>query len=90
MAVPKKQEQRPTPAGLLEALKALRWDIAKKTGQPAYIIFTNASLEDMARKAPRTQEEFLKVNGVGSSKAQRYGQAFLERIREYTASHRED
>ena len=56
----------------------------------AYIIFTNASLEDMARKAPRTQEEFLKVNGVGSSKAQRYGQAFLECIREYTASHRED
>ena len=90
LAVPRKQEQRPTPAGLLEALKALRWDIAKKTGQPAYIIFTNASLEDMARKAPRTQEEFLKVNGVGSSKAQRYGQAFLERIREYTASHRED
>ena len=90
LAVPRKQEQRPTPAGLLEALKALRWDIAKKTGQPAYIIFTNASLEDMARKAPRTQEEFLKVNGVGSSKAQRYGQAFLECIREYTASHRED
>ena len=90
LAVPRKQERRPTPAGLLEALKALRWDIAKKTGQPAYIIFTNASLEDMARKAPRTQEEFLKVNGVGASKAQRYGQAFLERIREYTASHRED
>ena len=90
VAVPKKQKQRPTPAGLLDALKALRWDIAKKTGQPAYIIFTNASLEDMARKAPGTQEEFLKVNGVGSSKAQRYGQAFLECIREYTASHRED
>ena len=90
LAVPRKQERRPTPAGLLEALKALRWDIAKKTGQPAYIIFTNASLEDMARKAPRTQEEFLKVNGVGSSKAQRYGQAFLERIREYINAHRED
>ena len=90
LAVSRKQERRPSPAGLLEALKALRWDIAKKTGQPAYIIFTNASLEDMARKAPRTQEEFLKVNGVGSSKAQRYGQAFLECIREYTASHGED
>ena len=75
------------PAGLLEELKKLRWEIAKRTGQPAYIVFTNASLEDMARKMPKTQEEFLKVGGVGSSKAERYGEEFLDCIQAYLEEH---
>ena len=75
------------PAGLLEELKKLRWEIAKRTGQPAYIVFTNASLEDMARKAPTTREDFLKVNGVGSSKAERYGEEFLDCIQAYLEEH---
>ena len=65
---------------LLAELKALRWDLAKKGGVPAYIIFTDASLEDMARKQPRNMEEFLRVTGVGKTKAQRYGQSFLAAI----------
>ena len=79
----KKTAPQPTTKKLLEELKALRWDLAKKGGVPAYIIFTDASLEDMARKRPETMEEFLKVTGVGKTKAQRYGQAFLEAIREH-------
>lgn len=79
----KKTAPQPTAKKLLEELKALRWDLAKKGGVPAYIIFTDASLEDMARKRPETMEEFLKVTGVGKTKAQRYGQAFLEAIREH-------
>ncbi len=88
----KKERKAPAPkpvapSGLLEELKKLRWDIAKRTGQPAYIIFTNASLEDMARKMPTTREKFLEVSGVGSSKAERYGEEFLDCIQAYLEEH---
>ena len=68
---------------LYNALKALRLRLAQKEHMPAYIVFTNATLEDMARKAPRTMEEFCCVSGVGSAKAQRYGKVFLQAIREF-------
>ena len=72
---------------LLTMLKALRWKIAKQEGTPAYIIFTNASLEDMARKAPTTLEDFRKVSGVGNAKVQRYGETFVDAIAEYLLEH---
>ena len=68
---------------LYNALKALRLRLAQREHMPAYIVFTNATLEDMARKAPRTMEEFCCVSGVGSTKAQRYGKVFLQAIREF-------
>ncbi len=66
---------------LLEALKALRTKIAREENIPLYIVFSNATLEDMARKAPTTAEAFLTVSGVGKYKAERYGDAFLTVIR---------
>ena len=74
----------PDTAGLLEKLKALRLTLAKKEGMPAYIIFSNATLQDMAQKAPVNMKEFLKVSGVGSYKAQRYGKEFIRAIKKYT------
>lgn len=50
---------------------------------PAYIVFSNATLQDMAKKAPVTKEEFLNVSGVGKYKAERYGQAFITAIKKY-------
>ena len=64
--------------GRLEQLKALRMKLAQQERVPAYIVFSNATLEDMARREPRTMEEFLEVSGVGAYKAERYGPAFLE------------
>lgn len=80
-------EKRPSPsqnapAQLLETLKALRLKLAKEENVPAYIVFSNATLQDMAIKAPVTMEEFLGVSGVGKYKAERYGEAFLAAIRE--------
>ena len=69
--------------GLLGALKSLRSRLALEAGVPAYIVFSNAALEDMARKAPCTMEDFLKVKGVGQYKAQEYGEVFLAEIRKY-------
>ena len=50
---------------------------------PAYIVFSNATLTDMAVKAPRTMPEFLGVSSVGEVKAEKYGEAFLKAIALY-------
>ena len=69
--------------GLFMVLKALRFKLAQRENVPAYIIFSNASLVDMAAKVPRNKEEFLEVSGVGEVKASRYGRAFLDEIKKY-------
>ena len=68
---------------LLADLKALRRKIAEKDHVPAFVIFSNATLEDMAVKQPMTMEAFLTVSGVGSLKAQRYGTAFLKELEKH-------
>ena len=50
---------------------------------PPFIIFTNATLRDMAVKCPRTRAQMLRVDGVGENKMDRYGDMFLRVIREY-------
>ena len=68
---------------LLAALKALRLKLAEKEKVPAFVVFSNATLEDMAKKQPKTMAEFLTVSGVGAVKAQRYGTAFLKELEKY-------
>lgn len=61
---------------LFESLRELRKAIADDIGKPPYIVFSDASLRDMARLQPTSEEEFLLVHGVGKSKAKAYGPAF--------------
>jgi len=68
---------------LYEALRSLRAELAKAEGVPAYVVFSNATLADMAVKRPENRDEFLDVSGVGEYKAARYGKAFLKAIREW-------
>ncbi len=68
---------------LLDELKALRLQLAHAEDVPAYIIFTNATLADMAAKRPHTMQELLAVSGVGKAKAARYGEAFLTAVRQF-------
>ena len=70
---------------LLAALKALRFRLAQAAGVPAYVVFSNAALADMAALRPLNMEEFLQVSGVGRVKAERYGEAFLKAIRDWRA-----
>ena len=70
-------------ADLFDVLKELRASLAKEAGIPAYVVFSNATLSDMAKKKPKTLSEFRKVSGVGEIKAAWYGKAFLDRIRSY-------
>ena len=70
-------------AELLDVLKELRAKLAKEAGIPAYVVFSNATLMDMAKKKPKTISEFRRVSGVGEIKAAWYGNAFLKRIRQF-------
>ncbi len=70
-------------ADLVDVLKILRGELAREAQIPAYVIFSNATLIDMAKKKPKTMSEFRKVSGVGEIKASWYGTVFLKRIREY-------
>ena len=72
-----------TDNSLFETLRALRFQLSQEENVPAYIIFSNATLSDMAEKAPKCMSEFLEVSGVGEVKASRYGQIFIDEIRKY-------
>jgi ATP-dependent DNA helicase RecQ len=69
---------------LFEVLRRLRRNIALDKGVPAYIVFGDVALRDMARRKPLTPEDFLKVNGVGDTKCEQYGPPFLAAIKEYS------
>lgn len=68
-----------------EALRALRAAIAKEEGKPAYIIFGDKSLKEMANALPQDKEAMLHINGVGEVKFERYGEQFLEKCQEIKA-----
>ena len=71
---------------LFEALRRLRAELAKAEGVPAYVVFSNATLADMAVKRPTDMFDFLDVSGVGEYKAARYGRAFLEAIQNWESN----
>ena len=68
---------------LFAILKDLRKKIAKKNNLPPYVIFQDPSLEDMCTNYPITLEELANIQGVGTGKAQKYGQEFVEVIKQY-------
>lgn len=67
-------------ADLLARLKELRRAEAQRQGVPPYVIFTNRTLEAMARDRPRDEEEALLLPGIGTYRARRYLKAFLAEI----------
>jgi ATP-dependent DNA helicase RecQ len=69
--------------GLFEALRKLRATLARKQGVPAYIVFGDATLRDMARRRPSNLIKLLDVKGVGEKKRRQYGQVVLDTIRDY-------
>jgi ATP-dependent DNA helicase RecQ len=67
---------------LFQSLRALRKQLADEQNVPPYVIFSDATLAEMAALRPLDSEALLKVNGVGVQKLGRYGAAFLEVIRQ--------
>ncbi len=69
--------------GLYECLRQLRAELAQQQKVPPYVIFSNATLEDMAHRRPYDLGSLLQVSGVGETKAARYGAAFLKAIADW-------
>ena len=67
---------------LFQSLKALRLEIAREKGVPAYVIFSDRTLEDMSIKKPKTKSDFLLVTGVGNKKLIEYYESFSELIKQ--------
>ncbi|MEM9247376.1 MAG: DNA helicase RecQ [Pseudomonadota bacterium] len=65
-------------APLLSALKAKRRALAEEARVPAYVVFPDRTLIEMAESRPETLDEMARIGGVGAKKLERYGAAFLE------------
>lgn len=71
---------------LFEDLRRLRKRLADEQAVPPYVVFSDATLREMAAKPPSSLEAFRAINGVGDLKLQRYGEAFVAAIRDYAAA----
>ncbi len=67
-------------APLLSALKAKRRALAEAMGVPAYVVFPDRTLIEMAERRPATLDEMAQITGVGAKKLESFGAAFLEVI----------
>ncbi|MDF2657008.1 MAG: recQ, partial [Bacillota bacterium] len=103
LKLPKKQEEAPaakkktTKGGsgaeatypeLFELLRKRRYEIAQKEHKPPYIIFSDKALKEMSTYLPVTAQSMLNINGVGSSKLEKYGSEFMGLIKEYMNEHK--
>lgn len=72
---------RPEDESLFGQLRTLRKQLADAQNVPPYVVFTDASLREMAERQPRTLDAFAEINGVGARKLEQYGKAFVAAIR---------
>jgi ATP-dependent DNA helicase RecQ len=81
---PKRRRQRDRarePADpLFDALREVRRSLAAEAGVPAYVIFHDSTLREIAAARPTTFSELAQVNGVGRNKLERYGEAMLAAV----------
>lgn len=73
--------------GLFDALRKRRRELASEQGVPPYMIFSDATLRELAAAKPATPDEFLAVKGVGQAKLAKYGTTMMKTIAEYIDAH---
>ena len=71
---------------LLQILKNLRLDLATEKKVPAYVIFPDKTLHQMANAKPMTREDFLNISGVGEKKLEEYFKPFSKTITDFLAT----
>lgn len=91
------QEKQSTPAlppppvdlhtDLLQELKKLRFEHARTENVPAYIVFSDATLVELASYLPLNEKDLARISGFGDVKLARYGPSFLEMIQSYCGRH---
>ncbi len=66
---------------IFEALRSLRKDIADNLGVPAYLVFNDKTLVELAQNLPQSEDEMLDINGIAKVKMERFGEPFLDLCR---------
>ncbi|MGB3852186.1 MAG: DNA helicase RecQ [Tunicatimonas sp.] len=79
--------QQPLEEELLNQLKARRLQLARDENVPAYVIFSDATLHELATYLPLQEEDLPRISGFGEVKIGKYGSAFLKVIRRYAEMH---
>lgn len=77
------EEKNEGDKALLEVLKGIRKSIADKHKVPAFVIFSDATLNEMCKTFPTSEEKMKEVPGVGNVKLQKYGEQFISAIQQY-------
>lgn len=80
-------ESLPFDNDLFEILRDVRSDVAEENNVPPFIIFADVSLKQMSTYYPTDVDSMLKISGVGSFKLEKYGDMFIETIRDYVKVH---
>ena len=73
--------------GLFESLRELRRMLAQARNVPPYVVFRDASLQEMAHFLPMSKESFARISGVGEARLEQYADIFLRHIRAYAQNH---
>jgi superfamily II DNA helicase RecQ len=79
-------ELRPEDGELFEALQRWRLGASRAANVPAFVIFADKVLVDIATQRPRNQREMLAISGIGATKADRFGYAILNLVQEHPRS----
>ncbi len=82
----KKSVKKPISHTLFERLRLLRQQIALEENIPAYLVFNDATLKEIERERPMSDEEFLSISGVGQRKLEVYGTVFINEVKAFIAS----
>ena len=85
--VPTSKEMDAHAPELFERLRDKRKTIADKEEVPAFVVFHNKTLQEMATSFPRTREAFVQIHGVGPARVKKYADDFLPIIRAYCEEH---
>jgi len=73
--------------GLFDILKVIRKGLADKQNVPPFVVFSDATLKDMCKRYPTTDETMMAVSGVGAFKLEKYGEQFVSAIKSYIEEH---
>ncbi|MDD4048240.1 MAG: DNA helicase RecQ [Clostridia bacterium] len=72
---------------LFGILRTLRGEIARSQNVPPFMVFSDATLNDICKKYPTTDEDFLNISGIGKYKLEKYGEYFIPIIKNYVEEH---
>lgn len=82
----RKKKTAPAPDALFEKMRLLRKEIAAREGVPPYIIFPDSTLRELTEQLPLDRESMLQVKGIGQVKMERFGEVFLQLIKDHLGS----